>query len=720
MIQTMLQFMKRKIIIPTAILCLFAAIFSFRYAFPSDETLREDKKKNILFAVMAGIQRTHFSPKEINDSLSSQVYYKVLTNLDYDKKFFTQGDINRLKKYQFDIDDQIKAGSTEFFDTLNEIFSKRIDSAQVYYKEILSQPFSFDVNDSIELNGELLSYTADESELRKRWEVYLKYRVLSRYVDSKNNQEKDTTKNAEKKSDAVLEKEAREGVLKNQDMFFKRLRKIKDKDRYTIYINSITNVMDPHTDFLPPKEKAMFDENMSGSFYGIGAQLQESEGKIKIVAIITGSPCWKQGELKAGDEILKVAQGDANPVDIQGYDIDDVVNMIRGNKGTEVRLTVKKVDGSIRVIPIIRGEVKREEVFARSAIIKNKSGNIGYIYLPEFYADFNHISNRRCAEDVAIEVMKLKNAGVSGIILDLRNNGGGSLQDVIDMAGLFIDKGPIVQVKTSGSAPEQMNDRRGGTLYDGPLAILVNQSSASASEIMAAAMQDYNRAIVVGSTTFGKGTVQRFVSLDDLMRYQNIKISDTLGALKVTVQKFYRINGGSTQLKGVTPDVVLPDIYQEIAIGERRDKFAMPWDEIAPASYTPIANQVDFSKLAKLSEKRVKANPTFQLIAQSALDLKKKEHSNVYPLKEDAYKKALEDATANSKRMEELDKKAVLLSIENLKEDMPRIEMDSVSIAKNEEWLKALKKDIYISETVNILDDWNGMLPKLNTKNAKK
>src|SRR5690606_28675318 len=292
------------------------------------------------------IQRTHFSPKEINDSLSSQVYYKVLTNLDYDKKFFTQGDINRLKKYQFDIDDQIKAGSTEFFDTLNEIFSKRIDSAQVYYKEILSQPFSFDVNDSIELNGELLSYTADESELRKRWEVYLKYRVLSRYVDSKNNQEKDTTKNAEKKSDAVLEKEAREGVLKNQDMFFKRLRKIKDKDRYTIYINSITNVMDPHTDFLPPKEKAMFDENMSGSFYGIGAQLQESEGKIKIVAIITGSPCWKQGELKAGDEILKVAQGDANPVDIQGYDIDDVVSMIRGNKGTEVRLTVKKVDGS--------------------------------------------------------------------------------------------------------------------------------------------------------------------------------------------------------------------------------------------------------------------------------------------------------------------------------------------------------------------------------------
>src|SRR5690606_23657620 len=243
MIQTMLQFMKRKIIIPTAILCLFAAIFSFRYAFPADETLREDKKKNILFAVMAGIQRTHFSPKEINDSLSSQVYYKVLTNLDYDKKFFTQGDINRLKKYQFDIDDQIKAGSTEFFDTLNEIFSKRIDSAQVYYKEILSQPFSFDVNDSIELNGELLSYTADESELRKRWEVYLKYRVLSRYVDSKNNQEKDTTKNAEKKSDAVLEKEAREGVLKNQDMFFKRLRKIKDKDRYTIYINSITNVM---------------------------------------------------------------------------------------------------------------------------------------------------------------------------------------------------------------------------------------------------------------------------------------------------------------------------------------------------------------------------------------------------------------------------------------------------------------------------------------------
>nr|HQE12871.1 carboxy terminal-processing peptidase [Flavipsychrobacter sp.] len=378
--------------------------------------------------------------------------------------------------------------------------------------------------------------------------------------------------------------------------------------------------------------------------------------------------------------------------------------------------------GSTRVIPIIRGEVLREEVFAKSAIIEDKTDKIGYIYLPEFYADFNKLNGRRCAEDVAKEIEKLKNAQVSGIILDLRNNGGGSLQDVVDMSGLFIDEGPIVQVKTNAGAPEKLYDRSKGTLYDGPLAIIINQGSASASEILAAAMQDYKRAVVVGSTSFGKGTVQRIISLDDIARYLGLKTPDNkgIGSIKITVQKFYRINGGSTQLKGVTPDIILPDPYQDIDMGERRDKASLKWDEIPAVAFQTVANPVPVAQLKALSQARVSNNSTFNLIKSNAQLLKDKEKNRYYSLNEVKYKKEMDEAAALSKKMEELEKKAVSLSVVNPKEDLASINMDSTTIARNVEWLKNVKKDIYISETVSIIKDMNKAIPKLNNSTGMK
>jgi carboxyl-terminal processing protease len=292
------------------------------------------------------------------------------------------------------------------------------------------------------------------------------------------------------KTDVALEAEARASVAKNQEALFRRWRKFDDNERFSLFINTIANSEDPHTDYFAPKTKEAFDVAMSGSFVGIGASLKDEEGKIKVAAIIPGTASWRQGELKAGDEITKVAQGAGEAVDIQGFDIDDVVSKIRGKKGTEVRLTVKKVDGSVKVIAIVRDEVKIEETFAKSAIFKSPGGPVGYIYLPEFYADFKNMNGRRCADDVAQEVQKLKGAGVTGIILDLRNNGGGSLSDVVDMAGLFVNEGPIVQVKSADAPATKLSDGQKGTLYDGPLAIMINGGSASASEIMAAAMQD--------------------------------------------------------------------------------------------------------------------------------------------------------------------------------------------------------------------------------------
>jgi len=728
----MLRFMKNKILIPLLILGALATFFSFRYSSAS-ETDAEKRKQVVLETVMSAIRHAHFAPRAIDDSLSTKVYHKILENLDYDKKFFTKQDIDQLAGYEYKIDDQIKEGSVEFFEQLSALFTKRINNAEGYYKEILDKPFTFTGNDSIQLNGDKLAYAANEGQLKERWTQYLKYRVLAKYVDLKKEQEKpadgEDKSVAKAKTEAELEKEARESVRKNQVNYFKRLNKINENERFTLYVNSITTSQDPHTDYLPPRDKQRFDEAMSGTFFGIGAQLKDEDGKIKVAAIITGSPSWKQGDLKAGDEIIKVGQGKEEPVDVQGYDIDDAVQIIRGKKGTEVRLTVKRVDGSTKEIPIIRGEVMLEEVFAKSAIIQSPKGPIGYIYLPEFYADFQHINGRRSGEDVAIEVQKLKSAGVAGIILDLRNNGGGSLNDVVDMAGLFIDKGPIVQVKTSGAVAETLADKSPGVLYDGPLAVMVNQNSASASEIMAAAMQDYKRGIVVGAPTFGKGTVQRVLSLDEMLNRSNplsavtgdhILNDSPIGHLKITVQKFYRVNGGSTQLKGVIPDIILPDPYQGIEMGERRNESALKWDEIPAASYRPVTNPVNAAELKALSKIRIEANPAFGLIAESAQRIEDREKHNVYPLNEVAYRKAIDEANATSKKMEELEKKAKLLTIVNAKEDLPNIKRDSSSIAKNAEWIKNLQKDIYLSETVNIVNDMMKSQSRVNLGTGMK
>ncbi len=723
----MLKFMKNKILIPLVVIGALAAFFSFRYGGGDGQTT-EERRVLILESVVKAVNQAHFSPREINDTFSDRVYHKVLDEMDYEKKFFTQKDINSLKKYEFKIDDEIRNGSVDFYEKLDDIFTKRIEDADTFYKEILKTPYTFTGNEKEELDGAKLSYANDDKALKERWREYLKYKVLAKYVELKDERaRKDTAKSeiakadtaktvTPRKTDAQLEADARESVRKNQQNYFKRLHKWKAEERYALYVNAIATNEDPHTDYFPPVEKQRFDEDMSGTFFGIGAQLKDDNGKIKIANVITGSPCWKEGELKAGDEITKVAQGDKEPVDIQGYEIEDAVTLIRGPKGTVVKLTVKKVDGTSKVIPIIRGEVLIEDKFAKSAIIKGSDGPVGYIYLPEFYADFQGINGRRCAIDIDSEVVKLKNAGVKGIILDLRYNGGGSLNDVVDMAGLFVGRGPVVQVKGTNEAPKTLISNE-NAIYNGPMAIMVNQGSASASEILAAAMQDYKRAVIVGSPTYGKGTVQKIIGLDEFvdpmtrMKMQadalaaNKAGASSIGSLKITIQKFYRINGGSTQLKGVTPDIELPDPYSLLESGERNDKAALQWDEIPPAVYRPVQSAPNLTELSAMSKSRIAANPTFGLIEESAVRIKKQKDDNLVSLNETAYRKEMEENNVAAKKLEEIQKKITPFDISNPKEDMEKINADSSSIAKNNDWIKNLKKDIYISETVNIIND---------------
>jgi carboxyl-terminal processing protease len=685
----------------------------------------ETENKTILNTVMAVLEQGHFAPRPIDDAFSQSVYDKTLENLDYEKKFFLQSDVDALNSYRNKIDDEIKDNSLEFFDKVNNTFIQRVNGAEKYYKEILQKPFSFNGNEEIELDSKKISFAKDEPALRTRWERYLKYRVLAKYEDLKEADEKKVKDSANYKAKdfATLEKEARESITKVQDRYFKRLKKLNDNDRFALFMNSITGSEDPHTDFLPPEDKKRFDEMMSGSFIGIGASLQQTEdGKIKVAAIITGSPSWKQGHLKAEDVIVKVAQGDQAPVDVEGMETDDVVKLIRGPKDTEVRLTVKHADGTTEVVPIIRGKVDMEDTFAKSAIIENKGKKIGYIYLPEFYADFNgNGSGHSSGKDVANEVIKLKAEHVDGIVLDLRNNGGGSLTDVVDMAGIFIGKGPVVQVRASGNQSVTLKSQNTAPIYTGPLAIMVNNGSASASEIMAAAMQDYGRAVIIGTNTFGKGTVQKLVSLDQFvnssMRDQIVAAFNKakggeaeyngIGSLKLTIQKFYRVNGGSTQLKGVAPDIVLPDAYEQLDnIGERRDKAALPWDKINAADYKLWDSPPAIASLKAGSQKRVAANETFKIIKQTGERLKVQQDNNIVPLNEAKFVAKQKESEALSKKLEELDKISSPVNVMNLRSDMAKVNIDTTSKAKNADWLKALKKDAYISETANVLHDW--------------
>lgn len=717
--------MNRKSFIPLILLLAVGVFFSFKliayknainytegiqiepFQAPDDQTLT--KNQAIQQTISKVIKDAHYSPKMLNDEFSERVFHVYMEMTDYGKLFFIEPDIKEFQAFETRIDDELNEGTTKLFDLVAARFKERLTEAAVYYNDALKDPFDFNGNDEIELDGKKLNWCKDKDELRNRWKLSMKYRTLSRFTELKDEQKAIAEKKVKEKTDTIktdiqLELEARNTIRKNMANYFKRINKISDNDRFASYINSICHVVDPHTDFFPPKDKQRFDEEMSGSFVGIGARLIDKDGSCKIESILPGSPCWKEGRLKANDIIMKVAQGSDDPVDIAGWDTDDIVSIIRGKLNTEVRLTVKHVDGSIEVIPIIRGKVETESTFAKSVIIKSDNVKIGYILLPEFYADFEDRNGRRCAVDMQKEIEKLKAEKVNGIIVDLRSNGGGSLSDVVDIGGMFIDKGPIVQVKARSQMAESLNDNAGGVLYDGPLAVLVTQGSASASEIFAAAMQDYHRGIVIGSTSFGKGTVQRVLPLESF--YQGDQSVLPFGSLKITLQKFYRVNGGSTQLKGVTPDIQLPDLYQLMDVGERKDSNSLAWDQIAKADFKPVKQKVDFGMLIASSNQRVQNNEAFKLISQNATRIKAQSEDNKYPLNLAKFQDKMKVAKEFSKKMEELDKNKKLLNIENLAVDLTSIKKDSTTIKQNTDWVKALKKDPYVGEASNVILDW--------------
>jgi carboxyl-terminal processing protease len=690
------------------ILLVCGLFFGFK-SWGSDDNNTTARQEKIVKSVATLLKEKHYSPKNINDAYSRIVFKKYLSDLDPEKNIFTQSDINALKKYETTVDDEINGGKIDFFTAVNDIYNKRLPEVISTYRQILAQPFDFTVNEKIQLDQEQMKYAGNEADRKEIWRKRLKYMALERYSDLIDQREANKGKDSViAKSDAELEKDARARVLKVMDRNFERLKlKFTEDERFSLYINAISESMDPYTSYFAPVEKRAFDEQMKGSFFGIGAQLREDEGVIKVVSLVTGSPAWKSGEIQINDIFLKVAQGNNEPVDLAGFAVEDAVKLIRGNKGTEVRLTIKKSDGSTKVVSLIRDEIKQDETYARSAIINQNGNKIGYIYLPEFYADFEKQDGNRCSMDVAAELIKLKSEKVDGVILDLRNNGGGFLTEVTNMVGLFIKDGPVVQVKDRDGTIDDntWRDRDASVLYDGPLVVMVNELSASASEIFAAAIQDYRRGLIVGSnSTYGKGSVQRTIPFGRPVDF--FSGTTDLGALKITLQKYYRVNGGSVQMKGVIPDVVIPDMYQYLKIREKDNENALPWDEIKKSEYQTWNSNIDYEAVKRAAAQRINSNAVFSGIQKNAEWLNKNADKQ-YDLSLSRYKEKQKQIRAIVKENDTLSRLNKELDASPLESDKKKYfnNEDKAKGERYQQWLKSLKTDIYVDEATKVMSD---------------
>ncbi|MBP6557246.1 MAG: carboxy terminal-processing peptidase [Flavobacterium sp.] len=740
-----MQFMKRNYKALLVVLTLSVALLGFSL-FPSKKASDPEKDKLLIELLTFVIEKGHYSPAAIDDTFSKGVYKDYLNALDPSKRFFLQSDIDEFAQFETQIDDQILNKELSFFDLTYTRLMKRMEESKSYYKEALEKPFDYKKEESFNTDYEKLPYCKSTKDLKERWRLQVKLSALSSLVEKQKLQE-DMVKNSKKsieeklkdykvslgdkltpeleakfiendkkkKSEASktfeqLEKETRESTLSSLNDNFNFIKDLDREDWFSIYINAISSRFDPHTSYFAPNEKERFDLSMSGKLEGIGARLQKKNDFTEISELISGGPAWRGKELESGDVILKVAQADGEPVDVVGMRLDDVVKKIKGPKGTEVRLTVKKTDGTIKVITIIRDEVEIEETYVKSSVVEKDGFKYGIIYLPKFYIDFEDQNSRDAGKDVAIEVERLKKEGVQGIVMDVRDNGGGSLKTVVDIAGLFIEQGPIVQIKSAAGKKEVLYDRDAKVQWDGPLVVMINEFSASASEILAAAIQDYKRGVVIGSKqSYGKGTVQNVIDLNQFVRGSTY---GDLGALKTTTQKFYRINGGSTQLEGVKSDIAIPDKYAYLKMGERDIENAMPWDKIDEADYKIWDKQNNFDLTISKSKTRMQNNPQLQLIDDNAKWLDERNKENVYSLNIDKFKAEQKSLDEKNKKYKPISDYKNVFDFKSLPYEVESMKNDPVLKEKRERWHESLTKDIYIEEAIHILND-------LQTENNK-
>ena len=676
-------------------------------SFISKDFETDDKDGLVIQLITYVLDQAHYLDKEIDDDFSEEVFETFIENIDPYKRYFYASDYKDFSKYKFSIDDSFKNPDLTFFNLVHDRLINRISETKSIYKKILSTPFDFTRQEQFNLDIDEMEYVNNESELYDRWRRLLKIYVIENYHDEiKDDQrkfEKDSTFLI--RSNAEIEETVRLDLSQTMDESYRVLQEeLQRQDWFSIYINSFVSQYDPNTSYLDPDSRDRFDVDISGNYAGIGAMLRKKIDKVEITEIISGGPAWRDNSLEKGDAILKVRQEDEDEaVSILGMRLSDAVKLIKGEKGTNVYLTVKKVDGSVSEISIKRDIVLLEETYIKSSIVSKNDLKYGVINIPKFYIDFDNQSNRDAAKDLRLEINRLKEEGVKGLVIDLRNNGGGSLKTVVDMAGMFIKNGPVVQVKYFDKEKQILSDRDRSILWTGPLVILVNEGSASASEILAAAMQDYKRAIVIGGNqTWGKGTVQVVFPLNRMVRGNT---NGDLGALRYTTQKYYRINGGSVQLEGVKSDINVPYRYKYLDFGEKDSDNPMQWDEIGKADYSTWQSNFDFNQAIEKSKIRMENNNYLKLVDENAKWIKSVRDNKIVNLNYDDFKEEIEKNSLETEKFKALDDYSMEYTFNSLPYEINLISSDSVLGMKRERWHKSLSKDIYIEEALNVLSD---------------
>jgi len=687
---------------------LFLAVFvaAASCSFTTKQFDDPDRDKLLIDLITYVLQKGHYDPSEMDDVFSEGVYTDFIDALDPLKRYFVASDIEEFSMYKTEIDDQIRNKDLTFFNLVYARFMERMVDARKLYKEVLETPFDYSLNETISVDYDSLEYATSRNELKERWRKQLKFSCISSLYDvTEDDKTKvETEEGYEKMTIVQLEEKARDLTRTSLKDYFDFTDDLERKDYFAIFLTTIVEEFDPHTNYFAPPDRDRFDLRMSGKLEGIGARLQKKNDYINVVQVISGGPAWRGEHIDVGDIILKVKQEDEEePVSIVGMRIDAAVKLIKGPKGTKVTLTIKRVDGAIEEETITRDVVELEETYAKSTVIEKAEKKFGLINLPQFYFDMKNYKERNAASDVKKEIMRLKEEGMEGLILDLRDNGGGSLRTAVDIAGLFIKEGPVVQVSSAGKKKEVLEDRNDDIIWDGPLVILVNELSASASEILAAAMQDYKRAIIIGSKqTYGKGTVQNLIDLNQWLRKSDL---GDMGALKLTTQKFYRVNGGSTQLEGVKSDVVMPDRYSYIEIGERDYDNPLPYDKIEPVDYDVWDGYIDFEGTIRKSKERMAMSNQLALIEENARWIKSRRDELIVDLKFENYNAEIEKRKSETKKFDSIDKYDNKLSYRSLPSEIVLMKQDTTLREKRKRWHKNLSKDIYVEEAINVLAD---------------
>ena len=686
---------------------------------------REDVLAN---AASAFLGHEHVLARPIDDSVSKEAFHGLIEELDAGKLFLLESHVQKLARFETDMDDELRAGDLVLGRKAAALLATRRRVVADAVARILATPLDFTVNETIETDAKKRAFCNTEEELIARWRGVLKLQVLERTQELEDTLERRAHPKADPpsskavdpddaKREAAAEKalgdipatfEGRRDKVQKQVATrfatqFTRLGSVDKLAPAETFINALNSVFDPHTNYLPPAEEAELGIALTGRLEGIGATLREQEHYILVNELVAGGAAWQQGKLEAGDLILSVAQEGKEPVDVMDMPIGKVVSMIRGPKGTVVILKVKKPDETLKTISITRDVVRIEASYARGAILKTKgSGDVGYVHLPGFYGESKKPGERNATDDMRTILTQLSKKGVTSLVFDLRGNGGGLLTHARDIAGLFVTVGPVVQTKDGKGAVEVLRDKDPSVAFTGNVVVLVDRFCASAAEIVAGALQDYERAVVAGtSATHGKGTVQAVIDLDQ----QTKSKGDPLGLYKVTVQQYFRVSGGSTQLKGVVPDVLLPDPTSFVESGERTLPHAIPWSTIDAVSFVKTPHTWRAADLASASTARTNANADLAIVKKFASIMEARKDKTVKSLERTAwqaeYKRAKADVEALDPKKHEpkaLMEVAPLGTQEATPQD-PRLQRQL------DKWKDGLARDLWVDETTHILAD---------------